>query len=112
MIIVPRHIIPPPLGKRNRWSSRSKNRKRQNKQARQTRAIKRASNEVRVVLEDARAVVAQVKLREEADNDPTEEHARLRLIVGDVAGVLNELREVDLAEREVTDFGDPLGDDC
>jgi hypothetical protein len=108
VIIVARNIVAPPLRKRNRRPTRTKHRKRQDEQARQTRAIKRTSNEVRVVLEDARAVVAEVKLREETGNHPAEKDARLRLVVGDVAGVLDELRKIDFAQREAANFWDKL----
>jgi hypothetical protein len=109
MIIIPRHIIPPPLREWNRRPAGPKHRKAQDEQTSQTRAIKCARNQVTVVLEDARAVVAQVELRVEADNCPAEEHAGLGLVVRNVPGVLDKLREVDLIDGEVADFGDELG---
>jgi hypothetical protein len=70
MIIVTRNVISPPLRKWDRGSTRAKNSEGQDEQTRQTGAIKSTGNEVRVVLEDAGAVVAKVKLREEPGNDP------------------------------------------
>lgn len=111
-IVVTSNIVPPPLRKRNRRASSSKYRKRQDKQASQTRAIKGTRNKVRVVLKDAGPVVTQVELREETHNRPTEKHASLTLVVRNVSRVLNELREVDLAEGEVTDLGHEAHEDA
>ena len=40
-------------------------------------------------------VFTQVELREETSDDPGQDDASLRLVVGDVARVLNELGQVD-----------------
>jgi hypothetical protein len=109
MIIIPRNIVPPPLRKRHGRASSAKHGKRQNKQARQTRAIKRTRNEIRVILEDTRPVIAQVELREESRDRPAQQHASLRLVVRDVACILDELWEVDFVEGEFADFRDELG---
>jgi hypothetical protein len=108
MIIVPCDIVSPPLRKRDSRPSRTKHRERQNEQACQASSVECASNEVRVVPEDARAVVPKVILREEADNCPTEQNARLRLVVWNVACVLNELGKVDLVEGEFADLRNEL----
>jgi hypothetical protein len=100
VVIVSGHIVAPPLRERDRGPTRAKYRERQDEQASHTRAIKCTSDQVRIVLEDARSVVAEVELRVESDKDPTEQHACLRLVVGDVAGELNELREIDLVDGE------------
>lgn len=44
-------------------------------------------------------------MHEEACEDLGEDYASLRLVVWDVAGVLEELREVDFVEVELADFG-------
>ena len=49
---------------------------------------------VSVLLEEARLVVTQVELREETGDDPAQKDAGLRLVVRDVASILDELREV------------------
>lgn len=108
MVIVSSHIVAPPLRERNRGATRTKHSERQNEQARQARPIKRTSNQVRVVLEDAWSVVAKIELCVESDNRPAEQHTCLRLVVGDEARVLDELREVDLVDGEVSDLGDEL----
>jgi hypothetical protein len=108
MIIISCNIVSPPLRKRNRRPTCSKYRKTQNEQARQTCAIKGASDEVRVVFEDARTVVAQVKLGVKANNGPAEQHARLRLVVWNVAGVLYKLRKIDFVDGEFADFRNKL----
>lgn len=96
------------MRERNCGSTRAEYRKAQDEQARQACTIESSRNEVRVVLENARAVVTKVELREEADNGPAQQHARLRLIVWNVSRVLDELREVDLVERELADAWDEL----
>ena len=108
MVVVASNIVAPPLRERNRGSTSTEHSKRQDEQARQTSAIKGTSNEVRVVLEDARAVVAQVELGVETDNGPAEQDAGLGLVVGNVTSVLDKLREVDFADGEVSDAGNEL----
>ena len=99
-VVVTSDVVTPPLRERNRRSTRTKDCERQDEQAGHTRAIECACNQIRIVLEDAWSIVAEVELRVESDNDPAKQHARLRLVVGEVAGVLNELGEVDLVDRE------------
>lgn len=53
-------------------------------------------------------MIAQPVLAEEARQAPREQHARLALVVGNVPGVLDELRQVELVEAEAADFGDEL----
>lgn len=86
----------------------AKHRKRQDEQHRESGTVKGASDQVRIVLEDARPVVPQVELDEEAREDLAEDDACLRLVVRDVAGELYELREVDVGDVEAADFGDEL----
>lgn len=109
MVIVSSNVVAPPLWKRLRWTTRTKDRKRQDEQTSQTSAIKRASNEIGVVPEYPRSVVAQVELREEADNGPTEQHTCLRLVIWNMPRVHEELWEVDLAEGKLADLGYELG---
>lgn len=53
-------------------------------------------------------VVAKVVLHEEAGCDLVEDDACLWLIVRDVSRVLDELREIELIQRETADFRDSL----
>ena len=108
MIISPISIIPPPLRHGNGRPTSAKDGKTQDKQHRQRGTVPCRRDQVHVVFEDARAVVAQVPLAEEARERPGQEHAGLRLVVGDVARVLDELGEVDLVEGEFFDFRDEL----
>lgn len=108
MVIVASNVVPPPLRERDCRASCTEDSKGQDEQASQTSAVKRASNEVRVVLEDARSVVAEVELRVETNNGPAEKDACLRLVVWNVTSVLDELREVNLVEREPADPGNEL----
>lgn len=105
MIIVACHIVSPPLREWNRGATSTKDRKRQDKQARQASAIKGTSNEVRVVFENSWAVVAKIELREHPGNDPAHQHTCLRLVVWEVTCVLEELREVDLVYAELANLG-------
>lgn len=108
MIIKPVRIIPPPLGERHAGPTGTKHRKGQDEQRGERGAVKRARDEVRVVLEDARAVVAQVELHEEAGDDLAQQDAGLGGVVRDVARVLNELWQVDVVKGEAADFGNKL----
>lgn len=103
MIIIAGDVVAPPLWKWNSRTSSTKHCKRQNEQAGQAGTVKRAGNEIGVVPEDARSVVAEIELRIEADNRPAEQYTSLRLIVRDVSGELDELWKVDLIQREFTD---------
>lgn len=82
-------------------SSRAEHCKRQDEQRQQASTVHSASDQVRVVLEDARFVVAQVELRVEASNQLTEDNTRLRLIVWNVSSIEEQLRHVDLVSREL-----------
>jgi hypothetical protein len=53
-------------------------------------------------------VVAKVVLHEEARCDLVEDDAGLWLIVWNVSGILDELGEIELGEREVADFRNEL----
>lgn len=88
--------------------SSPKHRKRENKHNRQTGAIKRPRNQVRVILENLGMVIPQIILDEETRDDPAEENACLRLVVRDVPCVLDELRHVDFGDVEAADLGDKL----
>ena len=108
MVIIARNVVTPPLGEWNRRASSTENRKRQDEQASQAGAIEGTSNEVRVILEDAWAVIAEVELGIETSDGPAEEDTGLRLVVRDVSGVLDELGKVDLVERELANTGNEL----
>lgn len=94
-IVVAGNIVAPPLRERLRCSSGTEDSERHDEQRAQGGAIERAHDHVGVLLEEAGLVVAQVELREEAGDDPGQDDASLRLVVGDVARVLDELRQVD-----------------
>lgn len=69
-IIIPVCIVPPPRGKGFTRSTGTKDSKGQDEERQKTGTIKSPGNEVAVVLEDARAVVAQVELGVEAGDGP------------------------------------------
>jgi hypothetical protein len=106
VVIVARNVVTPPLGEWNRRATSTENGKGQDEQASQASAVESASNEIRVILEDAWAII--VELRVETDNRPAEDDAGLRLVVRNVSGILNKLREVDLVERELANTGNEL----
>ena len=108
LVIIARNVVTPPLGEWNRRASSTENRKGQDEQARQAGTIEGTSNEVRVILEDAWAVIAEVELRVETSDGPAEEDTGLRLVIRDVSGILDELGEVDLVERELANTGNEL----
>ena len=95
-IIVTIDVVAPPRGKGNSRTTSTKDRKRQDEECHETSTVECPSNQVRVVFEDAWAVVSEVKLGEESSNDLTEDDASLGLVVWNVAGVLNKLWQVDL----------------
>jgi hypothetical protein len=108
VVIIARNVVTPPLGEWNRGTASTENGKGQDEQASQASAVESASNEVRVILENAWAVVAKVELRVETSNSPAEDDTGLRLVVRDVTGVLDELGEVDFMERELANTGNEL----
>lgn len=108
MVVVSSDVVAPPLGKGDRGATSTEDSKRQDEQACKTCAIESASNKVRVVLEDARPVVAKVELGVEAYDGPAEENACLRLVVRDVTGVLDELGEIDFVDRELSNLRNEL----
>lgn len=108
MVIIARNVVTPPLGEWNRRASSTENRKGQDEQASQAGTIEGTSNEVRVILENAWAVIAEVELRVETSDGPAEEDTGLRLVIRDVSGILDELGEVDLVERELANTGNEL----
>ena len=108
VVVVSRCIIAPPSRHGDCRSSRAKDSKRKNEQACETCAIEGTSDEIRVVLEDTRSIVAEVELRVEPDNNPAKQDTRLRLVIRNVARILDELREVDLVDGEFANFGNEL----
>ena len=107
-VIVAIAVIPPPTRKWLRTSSSAKHGKRQDEQRQQTSTIHSTSQQVRVVLENTRAVVAKVELREEASDKLTEDDASLGLVVRDITSIDDELRHVDIVGGEFADLGDEL----
>lgn len=95
-IIVSIDIITPPRGERNRRTTGPEDGKGKDEEHCETGTVKRARNQVRVVLEDARVVVAQVVLDEEAGWNLVEDDAGLRPVVWDVPCILDELGEVEI----------------
>jgi len=101
-------VVSPPCGEGNRRTTSPEDRKGQDEEYCETGTIKSAGDQVHVVLEDARAVVSEVELSEEPDNSPAEEDASLGLVVRNIAGVLDELGEIDLCQREASNLGNKL----
>lgn len=108
MVIVSRDVVAPPSRHRDCWSSRAKDSKRKNEQARETCTVEGTSDEIRVVLEDTGSIVAEVELCIEPNNNPAKQDARLRLVIRNIARILDELREVDLVEGEIANLGNEL----
>jgi hypothetical protein len=107
-VVVTIHIVAPPGGEVHSRTAGTEDGEGQNEQHRETGTIKGASDQVRVVLEDSGSVVPEIELNEEPSNDLAEDDTGLRLVVRDVAGVLDELGHVDLIEAETLDLGDKL----
>jgi hypothetical protein len=101
-IIVAGDIVAPPLRERSRLSCRTEHSKGHDKQCAKTCTIESAHDHVGVVPEEARSVVTQVELREETGDNPAQDYASLRLVVGNVASVLNELGQVQGRGRDTT----------
>lgn len=108
MVVVASHVVAPPLREGLGRSTGAEDSKGKNEQARETCAIEGTGDEVRVVLEDTRSIVAQVELRVEPDNDPAEQDARLGLVVWKIARILDELREIDLVDGKFANLGNEL----
>lgn len=108
VIIIAIGIIAPPRRERPRRPAGAEDGERQDEEHRQACAVPGARDEVHVVLEYARVVVAQPPLGREAGDDPAEDDARLARVVGDEACVLDVLGEVDLVQGEAFDLGDDL----
>ena len=107
-VYIPIRIVPPPLWEQHRRTTSTKDCKRQDEQCRQTSSIPSTRDKIGVVFKDAWSIVTEVKLCEETGNDLTENNAGLGCIVGDVAGILDKLREIDLGDWEVADLWDKL----
>jgi hypothetical protein len=107
-IVVTIDVVAPPRGKGNRLTTGTEDSKGQDKKDRKTGAVKSGRNQVRVVLEDARAVVAEIELNEKTGKNLAEDDAGLRLVVGNISGELYKLGEVEIREREASNFGDKL----
>lgn len=101
-IIVASNIVAPPLRERFRCSSSAEDSERHDEQRAQAGTVECAHDHVSVLPEEARLVVAQVELREETGDDPGQDDASLRLVVGDVARVLDELRQVHSRNGDAT----------
>lgn len=109
-VVVPISIVPPPSRERLRRATSSEDGKRQDEEHREAGTVEGAGDQVRVVLEYARAVVPKVKLGVKPGNDLTEDDTGLARVVGYVTRVLDELREVELVCRDSSNAGDEL--DC
>lgn len=107
-VIIPIDVVAPPRRERDGGTARAKDGEGEDEEHRETGAVPGARDQVRVVLEYARAVVTEVELDEEAGDELAEDDAGLACVVGNVAGVLNQLGHVDLVEREALDLGDEL----
>jgi hypothetical protein len=107
-IVVTIDVVAPPWGKGNRRTTSAEDGKGQDEEYQETGTIKSAGDQVRVVLEDARAVVAEVELDEEPGSNLVEDDASLGLVVRDIPGVLDKLGEVEIREWEASNLRDKL----
>lgn len=109
VIIVPIGVISPPGRERMSRATGAKDSEGEDEENGETGSIKSTSHQVRVVLEDAWAIVSEVELDKEARDQLTEDNASLALVVGDVASKLDKLGQVDVCDIEVLDLGVELG---
>lgn len=107
-VVITVDVVAPPLREGYRRAAGTEDGKGQNKKHRKTSAVKGTSDQVRIVLEDARAIVAEVELDVESGNNLAEDDASLGRVIRDISGVLDELGEVEIREREASNFGDKL----
>lgn len=107
-VIIPIDVVAPPRWEWYRGATRAKDGEGEDEEDRETGAVPGTRDQVRVVLEDARAVVAEVELDKEAGNELAEYDAGLACVVGNIASVLKQLGHVDLVEREAFDLGHEL----
>ena len=107
-IIIAIGIISPPSWERMSGTTSSENSKGKDEKNSETCAVKSTCHQVRVVSENARAVVSKVVLDEEAGSQLAQDHTRLTLVVRDVTSKLDELSEVDIGDVEILDLGKEL----
>lgn len=107
-VVIPIGVVAPPRRERDGRAAGAEDGEGEDEEHRETGAVPGARDEVRVVLEQARAVVPEVELDEEAGDELAEDDAGLAGVVGDVAGVLDQLGHVDLVEGEALDLGEEL----
>lgn len=91
MIIVPIGVISPPGRERMTRATGAKHSKGEDEENSETGSIKSTSHQVRVILEDAWAVVSEVELDKEACDQLTHDNTSLALVVGDVTSKLDKL---------------------
>jgi hypothetical protein len=87
------------------WAASSKHSEREDEQDCKTGTVKSTSHEVRVVPEDARSVVSEIELDEEAGENLAQDNTSLTLVVRDITSELDELRKVDIGNIKVLDLG-------
>lgn len=107
-VVVTVDVVAPPRGEWYRRTSSTEDGKGQDKENRETSTVKGASDQVRVILEDAWAIVAEVELDEESGKNLAEDDASLRRIIRDITGVLDKLGEVEIRKRKASNPGDKL----
>src|SRR3569833_634216 len=107
-IVVAVGVVAPPRREGDGRAASAEDGEGEDEEGREAGAVESAGDEVRVVLEDAGAVVAEIVLDEETRDDPAENDAGLGLIVRDISCVLDKLGHVDLVEREASDLGNEL----
>jgi hypothetical protein len=83
----------------------TEDRKGQDEECCQTSAIESAGYQVRIVLEDAWAVVSEIELGDEPRNKLALDDASLGLVVRYVASKLDELSYIDTPKRETPNIG-------
>jgi hypothetical protein len=101
-------VVPPPRWERPRRTASAKDGKGEDKESQETGTVKGARHQVRVVLEDAGAVVSEVELREETGNELAEDDTSLACVVGDVTSKLEKLWQIELIKTNASDLGDEL----
>lgn len=107
-IVVSIDVVAPPGWERDRRTTSTENGKREDKESREAGTIEGTGDQIRIIFEDAWAVVSKINLDEESSEDLAEENTSLAGVVGDVATVLNQLRHVDFPGREASNFRDEL----
>jgi hypothetical protein len=103
-VIVAIDVVPPPAWERVSRTTSTEDSKGKDEKNSETCAIKGTSHQVRVIPKNARTVVSEVELNEEAREQLAQNDTCLALVVRDVTSVLDELGEVDVGNIEILDL--------